>query len=141
MRKNKKLIIIAVVVGIVLVGSLAGAAFAQTASTDGNSGKTLLARVAAILGIEQQKVEDAFTQAQKEMQNEALDSYLKKLVESGKLTQEQADQYKTWMQSRPDVPLGPGFKMHGRFPGMGGFSGFRWGPGFDRLPASPNTTQ
>ncbi len=92
MRKNKKLIIIAVVVGIVLVGSLAGAAFAQTASTDGNSGKTLLARVAAILGIEQQKVEDAFTQAQKEMQNEALDSYLKKLVESGKLTQEQADQ-------------------------------------------------
>ena len=43
------------------------------------------------LGIDQQKVEDAFTQARSEMKNEALDNYLKGLVEKGMITQEEAD--------------------------------------------------
>jgi hypothetical protein len=51
------------------------------------------------------------------------------MVENGKITQEQADQYKEWIKSRPDLPAGPGGpKMFGGsggerggcFPGMGG---------------------
>jgi len=103
MWRSKKFIIIAsVVAALVLVGSLTGVALAQTGSA-GSSGKTLLARVAEILGISQQKVEDAFDQAQKDMQNEALDNYLNKLVEEKKITREQADQYKAWLQTRPDM--------------------------------------
>lgn len=37
------------------------------------------------------------------MRDEALDNRLKCLVEKGKITQEQADQYKQWWQSRPDM--------------------------------------
>lgn len=119
MRKSKKFILIAVVVAIALAGSLTGVALAQddNTSTTGQS-KTLLGRVATILGIDQQKVEDAFTQAQKEMRDERLDSYLNSLVEDGKITQEQADQYKSWWQSRPDISITglsePGFGHLGR---------------------------
>ena len=97
---------IVLVLGIValLFGILSGVVLAQNESTGDSSGKTLLARVAAILGIEQQEVEDAFTQAQKEMRDEALDNQLKSLVEKGKMTQEQAGQYKQWWQSKPDIP-------------------------------------
>ncbi|MBI4286065.1 MAG: hypothetical protein HY670_09260 [Chloroflexi bacterium] len=73
--------------------------------------KTLLAKVATILGIEQQKLADAFAQAKREAQEAALDAYLQKLVEQGKITQEQADQYKAWLKSKPDVPLPGPFKM------------------------------
>ncbi len=104
MWRRKKFIVIAVLAGVLLVGSIGGVALAQTGSSDNTTeGKTLLAMVAEILGIDQQKVEDAFTQAQKDVQEEALDNYLKKLVEEGKITQDQADQYKTWWQSRPDM--------------------------------------
>jgi len=103
MWRRKKFIIIALLAVVVLVGSLAGVTFAQTGSASEGSGKTLLARVATILGIDQQKVEDAFAQAQREMRDEALDNYLKDLVDQGKITQEQADQYKAWLQAKPDM--------------------------------------
>ena len=78
MWRKKKLIIVAVLVAtVVLICSVGGVALAQTENTDNTTpGKALLARVAAILGIEQQQVEDAFAQAQSEMQEEALDNYL-----------------------------------------------------------------
>ncbi len=132
MRLGKKTILIAVLVALVLVGSLSFVALAQTGSE--SPGKTLLARVATILGIDQQKVEDAFAQAQKEMEAEALDNHLKNLVEQGKITQEQADQYQRWWQSRPDMPEGSA--LPGGF-GFRGHGGFRGGPGFPCPPGVP----
>ncbi len=104
MWRSKKFIVIAIVVALVLGLGISSVALAQTGSTDATSdNKTLLARVAAILGIDQQTVENAFSQARLDMRNEALDSYLKNLVDQGKITQEQADQYKQWWQSKPDM--------------------------------------
>jgi hypothetical protein len=37
------------------------------------------------------------------MRDEALDNYLKNLVSQGKITQAQADEYKAWVNSRPDM--------------------------------------
>lgn len=89
--------------------------------TSNTSGNTLIARVAAILGIDQTKLEDAFTQAQKEMRDEALTNYLDQLVKDGKITQEQADQYKSWLDQKPAGldQLGPGFEFGGRGRGFG----------------------
>ena len=105
MWRSKKVIIIAVSAALVLAGSIGGVVYAQTGNISGNttSNNTILARVAKILGIDQQKVEDAFAQARKDAQTEALDNYLNNLVERGKITQEQADQFKQWRQSRPDL--------------------------------------
>ena len=112
---HKKYVIIGLLVGAVMMaGIVGGVALAQTTGAADSSSTTLMARVAAILGIDQQKVEDAFAKAQQEMQTEAMDSQLKALVEAGTLTQEQADQYKTWWHAMPDVPDGIGL------PGIGG---------------------
>ena len=103
---SKKLkIIIAVVVGVLLL-TIAGTAVVmadEEPTTDSTTGKTLLARVAEILGLEQQQVEDAFAQARQDMQTEALENYLQKLVENDEITPEQAQEYLTWWQSRPDT--------------------------------------
>ena len=63
----------------------------------------MLGRVAAILGIEQQTVEDAFEQARDEMQEEAMDRYLQNLVDEGIISEKEAAEYKAWLESRPDT--------------------------------------
>ncbi|MBM3182724.1 MAG: hypothetical protein FJZ83_01690 [Chloroflexi bacterium] len=67
----------------------------------------LKTRVASILGIDKQKLVDAFEQAQSEMRGQALDTRLQELVGQGVLTQQQANAYKAWIQSRPDIPKLP----------------------------------
>jgi len=138
MGRRKKLVIIGVLVAVLLAGSIGGVALAQTENGDDTQPKTLMARVADILGIEQQTLEDAFTQARTEMQNEALDNYLDELVNEGTMTKEQADQYKTWWQSKPDMSqyqqqlrewgeARPDVPIPGRFGGNCFNGGMRWG--------------
>lgn len=139
MWRSKKFIVIAVLSAVVLVGSIGGVVLAQTENEDSNLGNqrtALLERVSAIYqektgnAIDPQVLEDSFTQAQSELRDEALDNYLQKLVDEGKITQDEADQYKTWRQARPDVSIGFGFRGHGGFRGMGG-------PGFFGGPCAP----
>ncbi|MBI4282526.1 MAG: hypothetical protein HY672_03445 [Chloroflexi bacterium] len=114
---KKSWFLVALVVGVLALGLTGGAVLAQDSET--NSGDTpfgkFAARVATILGIDQTKVEDALKQAARETQDEALQSRLDKLVENGKLTQEQADAYKQWFLARPE----------GTFPGLQGMMGGR----------------
>jgi len=93
--------------------------------------QALLDRVCAIyqdntgVAIDSEQLKDALEQAQGELQEEALESRLQNLVDEGKMTQEEADSYLEWWQSRPDIeaPL-PGLGG----PGPGG--GMMWGRGF-----------
>jgi len=126
MWRRKKFILIGVLVAVVLFASIGGVVLAQAENGDDSQPKTLLARVAEKLGINQQELEDAFTEAQSEMRDEALDTYLQNLVDEGKITQEQADQYLNWWQAKPDVPVEFGFGGRGGFRGMGGMRGFGW---------------
>ena len=80
-----------------------GVVYAQ-GDGDSDSGHVndFVARVAEILGIEEEEVKDAFDQARKEM----FESRLKEAVENGKLTQEEADEKLEWLDSNP------GFGFH-----------------------------
>ena len=95
---------------VLLVAGVVGGAVihAQTPSATAppaaNPEKAFADKVAGILGVDAAKVESAFTQAQKEMQNEALKTRLN-LVKAGKITQDRPDQYQKWWDSRPDVPI------------------------------------
>jgi hypothetical protein len=120
MLRSKKFIIVSAILAVVLVVGIAGVAIAQTGGETQSGGKTLLGRVAAILNLDEQTVEDAFQQAKKEMADEALDARLNALVEKGTITQGQADEYKEWWQGRPDT-LAPAIRGFGRF-GMRGFA-------------------
>lgn len=144
MWKSKKFIVIAVLAAVVMVGSVAGIAFAQTGAASNASTNTtnpLFARVAQILGIDQAKLESAFTQARQEQRDAALDQYLSGLVTAGKITQQQADDYKAWLKARPETPaFGPGKNF-----GMRGFPGGKWGMmrgwHFQGVPPAPAPTQ
>ena len=138
---KKRWVFITLLVGALVLGVTGGAALAQ--GTGGTSGSTPLksfsARVAAILGLDEAKVQGAMKQAATEMQNDALQQRLDRMVQAGRLTQAQADQIKQWYQSRPDVlgPVGP-FGGGGFHHGMmrGGFGGF--GMGSDHaVPPAP----
>lgn len=66
----------------------------------------LLDRVAQILNIDKQQLTDAFKQASSEARQKRTDDMFANWVSEGKLTQDQADQYKAWMASNPnpDIP-------------------------------------
>jgi uncharacterized membrane protein len=139
MIKKKKLLIISLLAAVaLLVAGLVGSqvyaqsntsttASSSTTATDPQ--KVLADKVATILGLDATTVENAFAQAQKEIQSEALDNQLKQLVDAGSITQAQADAYKAWLQSKPDVKIpgldgGMGFGHNGPMGGrgMGGFN-------------------
>jgi len=134
MWRSKKFILIAVLAALVLVGGTGGVVLAQTKNGDDSQPKAqyeaLLDKVCAIYeqntgtAIDAQELQKAFDQARSETMAEAQDKYLQSLVDQGKITQEQADQYKAWLESKPTVPiLAPGFPGHDMHPGFGGHGG------------------
>jgi uncharacterized membrane protein len=138
-RKRKWIIVAAVAAVVVVVGGvMGGVAYAQTSTPTNppvtNPGKDLADRVATILKLDPATVESAFTQAEKDMQNDAVKSYLDKLVQAGKMTQADADAYLTWLQSKPQTSSGLNVPLPGgRGFGFGG--GFRGFPGKGVTPA------
>jgi hypothetical protein len=103
---------------VALVG---GVVLAEATGDDGSGGsdeenKGFAARV------EENTVADAVKQAKQEMYEEKLQAKLDALVESGRITQEEADEYKEWMDSRPkgiERLRGKGFGRHHGFRGKG----------------------
>jgi polyhydroxyalkanoate synthesis regulator phasin len=112
----------------------AGAVEGQVAPSDPY--QALLDRACAIyqentgVAIDSEQLKDASHQALSELREEALETHVQNLVDEGRITQEEADSYLEWWQSRPDidVPL-PGLGGPGPRGGMmrGGF-GPRGGP-------------
>jgi hypothetical protein len=146
MWRHKKLILIGVLATVLVAGAcIGGVALAQDSENNSQSTaniSTLWDKVTAILqnkgvNITSEQLKDAFTQAQKDMQSEALQNYLQNLVKQGKINQEQADQYFKWWQAKPDVRIGFGFRGPGRLPGMRGFRG--WAKPSPPTPSTPST--
>lgn len=115
------------IAAVLVLSVTGGAVLAQEVGPDGDAPlKSFAARVAEILGLQETEVQDALDQASTEIRDERLEQKLNGLVGSGRLTQEQADEYREWVQSRPEG-LSPRFGHGGR----GGFGGrFGGGRGF-----------
>ena len=129
----KKLrIIIPLSIAVVTVAIISfSIAFAQgNEGGDSNAGK-LATKVAEILGLDTAVVDRAIKQAREELRDEAVQNKLNALVENGKLTQEQADEYLNWIQSKPEgIPaIGKQFfgkmRHHKGWKSHGGFFGSR----------------
>jgi len=126
MRKLRIIIPTAIAVVAVAVVGFSIALAQENEKGDSNASK-LAAKVAEILGLDAAVVDDAIKQARKELRDEAVQNKLNALVEKGRLTQEQADEYLNWIQSKPEgIPaIGKqsfgkmghhkGWKGHGRF--------------------------
>ncbi len=138
MWRSKKFLLATVLAVVLLAGSISGVALAQTGTDDSQPAvqhEALLDKVCTIYeqntgtAINSEELQKAFAQARSEMQDEALNNYLQSLVDEGKISQEQADQYKMWLESKPDVavPLAPGFPGNDMPRGFGGSGGFPGG--------------
>jgi hypothetical protein len=135
MWRSKKFLLAAVLAVVALIGSLGGVALAQSGDEGNNQPaaqhQAMLDKVCAIyeqntgVAINSAELQKAFDQARSEMQDEALNNFFQGLVDEGKITQEQADQYKAWLKSKPDVaiPFAPGFSGRGMHRGFGGPNG------------------
>jgi predicted PurR-regulated permease PerM len=144
-KRKKVVILAAVAVAVLISGIVAGVTLAQSGNSTQTQANTkyqeLLNKVATIyqqntgVTIDPQQLETAFTQAQKDMQSEALQTWLQNLVTEGKITQTQADQYLQWWQSKPDVPLLGMPRLGGMMLGRGHGC---WGGNFT-LPETPGS--
>lgn len=128
MKRSKKLVVVAALAAVAVAGGIGGAVVAaddEGVAPEGKPG-AVLDRVLEIYeestgtAVDRQALTDAFKQAHDEMRAEALRSRLRVLVDQGRITQEQADDFAKWQQARPDVPFGPG-------PGFRGPGGCRGG--------------
>jgi hypothetical protein len=152
--KKRKWFIPVVVVTVLLIGGITGGVVAAVNNSSSNTTagnqtqaaaqyQALLDRACAIyeettgVVIDPEQLKEALEQARNEMQDEALKSWLQNLVDKGKITQEEADQYLNWWQSRPDIELPlPGLGGHGHGSGMMGGRWFQPGGGPWSLNAS-----
>ena len=130
---RKRWVIVSVVMAALAIAITGGAIMAQ--DEDEDSSKTFAGRVAEILGLEDDTVADAIKQAKEDMRDEAVKAKLDALVEDGKMTQEDADAYLEWLESRPDVDFGGGF---GR--GSHGKRGFGKKHGWGRFKSTSTTS-
>ena len=128
MWRSKKFIV-AAVMAVVLVGSISGVALATDNGDDSQPEAergAMLERVCEIyqentgVTIDQEALKDAVAQAQSEMQAAAMENHLQSLIDEGEITQEEADQYLEWWESKPDVSIGFGSHGHGGMRGLGG---------------------
>jgi polyhydroxyalkanoate synthesis regulator phasin len=121
-----------------MAGRLIGAADDSASGTEDQTApagryQALLDRACAIyqestgVAIDSEQLRDALDQARGELQEEALETRLQNLVDEGQMTQEEADQYLEWWQSRPDIQLPlPG--LVGPGPGGGMMKARGFGP-------------
>ena len=130
---RKRWLLITTAILVLVVSVTGGVVLAHGGGSSDGSLTSFVSRVASILGVDETEVQDAFDQASKEIRDEALQKKLDSLVESGRLTQEQADEYKSWLDARPEglfPGLLPGLRGHGFHKGFGlhfrfGFRDFR----------------
>jgi len=119
---RRRWILVPLLMALLALGVTAGVALAQGDGEDADSPvQSFVARVAAILGLDEALVQDALNQASREAREERLQMKLDRMVEQGRITQEQADEHLLWLQAKPDGMMnkfpfrGPG--KHGRFGG------------------------
>ena len=107
---------ISLVIAVVAVATISfNIALAQGNEGDDSNASKLAITVAEILGLDTAVVDDAIKQAREELRDEAIQNKLNTMVEKGRLTQGQADEYLNWIQSRPEGMPGIGKRHWGHW--------------------------
>ena len=103
LKKKGKLLLGLFTAGLLALAITGGAIWAQEGDTqDDGAGKSKAARVAEILGLGEEEVQDAFKQAGKEMRDDRFQARMDRLVANGQMTEDEAAEAVEWFQSRPE---------------------------------------
>ena len=111
---RRKWLIIPALAALLLTGAIAGTAFAQSEPDDDSSSVSRFVEIlASKLGIDEDQVQTAVEETKAELQAERkaareqqLRDKLAAMVEDGKITQEQADEYLDWRLNPPELAPG-----------------------------------
>ncbi len=96
--KLKRLwLVMAVAATVAMFAAVGGAASAERGDREG-----INSRVAEILQVDEQALADAFSQAKEEQAEAAVQTWLDRMVEGVRITQEQAEEFTAWYSERPD---------------------------------------
>ena len=102
---KRKWLMVPLVTGILAAGLTGASVLAHNDGEEQESPKSkVAAKVAETLGLDEQTVIDALQSATQEVRLAQLQHRLDHLVESGRLTQEQANAYLDWYEARPEGP-------------------------------------
>ncbi len=136
---RRKRVLIPALAALLLTGAIAGTAFAHSGSSDDDSTVSRFVEVlASKLGIGEEELQTALDETKAELQAERkaareqqLRDKLAAMVEEGKITQEQADEYLDWYLDPPELAQGKFDKKSGFGRGhhrgkKGGFWGRGW---------------
>ena len=100
---KRKLLLGLAAVAIMVSGVAAGLSWTQVAhAQEDTTAKSFAARLAIILGLEEDVVQDAFKEARKDIQGERFQTRMDRLVESERITQDEADAAIEWFNGRPE---------------------------------------
>ncbi len=140
---RRRWLFVPIIVGLLALGITVGGVLAQDGGDGDGTAKSFAGRVAAILGLGEDEVKDAFTKAATEARQDRLVSKLDQLVEQGRITEDQAGEYLEWYQSKPSgIELGHRFRggrAHSFFGRrMFGGDGMRGMGFFNRAPKAPD---
>ena len=128
--KRRTKVLLVIVAGLLIIVGIFGAtaAFADSSTTGGATTANLTQQIAdnyhTLTGqsLNTTALQQAFDQAQAQVQQDQVKSFLDKLVQNGTITQDQENQYLSWLSSRPNVPQLNGHSgMFGRMFGQQGF--------------------
>lgn len=114
-----KKVLVGAAIGTAGLVALTGATFAQTEGDSSANG--IRERVAEILGIAPEDLQEAFEQAREEQREERLAERLANAVEEGIITQEEADAITTWLDAMPESL--DDFAGYGKHGNLGHFVG------------------
>jgi hypothetical protein len=136
MKLRKKWLIIGFLCVVVLAATIGGFTIASADDSTAKTGtavNTLMDKVAEIYqkntgtAIDSAQLQKAFEEAGAALRTDRMDQMLQNLVDSGKITQAQADQWKAWWNSRPAQITSDEFKTwmqsHPEIPGLTGGNG------------------
>ena len=100
---KRRLFLVLAAVAIMASGIAAGVAWTQVAhAQEETTAKGFAARLATILGLEEGVVQDAFKEARSDIQGERFQAKMDRLVESERITQDEADAAIEWYEERPE---------------------------------------
>ncbi|MDA0265200.1 MAG: hypothetical protein O2803_13790 [Chloroflexi bacterium] len=117
---KKKWLMIPLATGLLAAGLTGGSVLAHNGDGEQESPKDAVAsKVAEALGLDAESVKAALQEATREVRSDRLQHRLDHMVESGRLTEEQATAYLEWYQARPEGP-----ELNG-----GGYDRFGFGGG------------
>jgi CO dehydrogenase/acetyl-CoA synthase alpha subunit len=115
MSKKVKILVSVLIVAVLLIAGGTATVLAQEEQTQEQpvevesepvrycQNDALLAKVAELLGMTTEELNEVFEQAQQELKDEVIIEYIKKAAENGIITPEEAEEIIEWWKARPEA--------------------------------------